>query len=250
MVIGLLVLLAAMIMPNFFRQYRAVQLPESARRLQAQISMVRAHAAWDAKRYRIRFPNLEAEELDPLGTDRQPIIEREDDPLEEPEVWNLVTAPWAVGDTLLGDTWCAEVRLERPTIDSIREARESRSEVSDILTEKFRDFDPRWPPLYIEPDGVSEWATFVLTEAPRDLEPDEIAERIELDDEDRIEVIEIIVEGETGLMWMQRPFYEEELDLFEDKNWPIVLRMDFLESRVLTEDDVLELREFKIKQGT
>ena len=248
LVIALLALLAAMIMPNFFRQYRARQLPESAQRLQALVSMTRAHAAWDAKRYRLRFPDREDEELDPIGTDRQPIIEREDDPIEEPEVWQLVTAPWAVGETLLGDTWCVEVRLERPTIDAIREAREKRSEVSDILTKKFRDFDPRWPPLYIEPDGVSEWATFVLTEASRDLEPDEIADRIELEGEEHVEVIEIILEGETGLMWMQRPFYEEELDLFEEKNWPIVLRQDFTERRVLTEDDVLELREYKIKQ--
>ena len=36
---------------------------------------------------------------------------------------------------------------------------------------------------------------------------------------------------------------EEELDLFEEKNWPIVLRQDFLDPRVLTEDDVLELHD-------
>ncbi|MCH7995276.1 MAG: hypothetical protein IIB57_12650, partial [Planctomycetes bacterium] len=79
---------------------------------------------------------------------------------------------------------------------------------------------------------------FVLTEAPRGSDIDS------LDDYGAIEVIQ---EGETGLIWLQRPFYEEELDLFEEKNWPIVLRQDFLDPRVLTEDDVLELHDSLLK---
>ncbi|MCH7632740.1 MAG: hypothetical protein IIB59_05965, partial [Planctomycetes bacterium] len=56
-----------------------------------------------------------------------------------------------------------------------------------------------------------------------------------------------ILEGLTGLCWLQRPFYDEELDLFADKGWPAVLRQDFLRPDMLTEDDVLELREIRVK---
>jgi hypothetical protein len=58
--------------------------------------------------------------------------------------------------------------------------------------------------------------------------------------------IEVILEGPTGLAWLQRPFYDEELDLFEEKGWPAVLRKDFLDKAVLTEDDILELWPYPI----
>ncbi len=238
LVIGILVAIASLVMPTFIRQIERAQLPESARRLRSQIALVRANAAYDGKRYRIRFPVEDEDETDPLGGDRQPIIEREDDPIEEPDEFNLVTAPWAVGVTLLDGVWCPEVRLGKPTIESVRDARERRSLTEDDLEEEFREFqefDPQRPPLFVEPDGTSEWATFVLTGAPRDMDFDE------LEDEPQIEVI---LDGPTGLAWLQRPFYDEELDLFEEHGWPAVLRRDFLDRRVLTEDDVLEILPF------
>jgi hypothetical protein len=93
-------------------------------------------------------------------------------------------------------------------------------------------------PLVFEPDGTSDWATFLLVaDAPRQIDIEEL---------ENYERIEVIYEGQTGLAWLQRPFYEEELDLFEEKNWPVVLRRDFLRPQVLTEDDVLELRDFRV----
>jgi len=59
--------------------------------------------------------------------------------------------------------------------------------------------------------------------------------------------IDVIVDGLSGLCWLQRPFYDEELDLFEEKNWPAVLRKDFLSPLELTERDVLELRELPVQ---
>ncbi len=144
-----------------------------------------------------------------------------------------------MGKTLLGDVWCAEVRLGRPTIEEIRKRRERAAEQIDLeLKEAFKDIDPQRPPLYVEPDGSSEWAVFILTDAPRDIELDK------LEDFPRVE---LIVDGTTGLAWLQRPFYEEELDLFEEKGWPAVLRQDLVDPRVLTEDDVLEIREMHVQ---
>lgn len=234
--IGLLVAISAIAIPNFVRQVEREELPGSGRQLRSLLALARANASFEGKRYRIRFPK--EDEKDALGGDRQPLIEREDDPIRDPEVFHEVTAPWAFGKTLLGKVWCVEVRLGRPTIEDLRERRDEVTEISDELLRSTEDFDPEYPPLYIEPDGSSEWAKFTLTNAPRGTKIDE------LEDHPRID---LIVEGTTGLAWMQRPFYDEELDLFEEKGWPAVLRQDFLDPRVLTENDVLELREITIR---
>jgi type II secretory pathway pseudopilin PulG len=237
LVIGLLVAISAIAIPNFIGQLEREELPGSVRQLRSLISLTRANAAYDGKRYRIRFPSEEEKDL--TGDTRQPIVEREDDPIHNPEFYVAVTAPWALGSTFLGKVWCAEVRTGRPTIEDLQDLRErGRQDVADELMREQENLEPDRPPLYIEPDGASEWATFVITSAPRETPIDELEEHPR---------IELIVEGSTGLAWIQRPFYDEELDLFEEKGWPAVLRQDFLDPRELTENDVLELREITVK---
>lgn len=239
LVMGLLVLISAITIPNFMRQIERETLPGSANQLRSLITLIRANAAFDGVRYRLRFPLLE-EDLenseDLLNGRYQPIIEREDDPIHHPEEFNLVTDPWAIGKTFLGDVWCAEVRPGRPTIEQLQHLRETRNDIQDALTEAFdeenQDFEAERPPLIIESDGTSEWVTFVVTEAPVGTELDSLEDYPSID---------VILDGETGLAWLQRPFFEEELDLFEEKNWPAVLRQDFLNPNPLTEDDILEL---------
>ncbi|MFQ5590266.1 MAG: Tfp pilus assembly protein FimT/FimU [Phycisphaerae bacterium] len=238
LVLGIVVLISAMAIPTFIDEFRREELPGSGRQLRSLLTLVAANASFDGKRYRVRFPK--EDETDALGGDRQPLVEREDDPFEQPEVYNMVTLPWAVGNTLLDNVRCAEVRLGRPTIEQLRRR---RNEIEDIRKEAadLEKFSPVLLPLVFEPDGTSDWATFVLVaNAPRDVDIDEL---------DNYERIEVIYEGETGFAWLQRPFYEEELDLFEEKNWPVVLRTDFLRRTVLTEDDVLELRDFRIRDA-
>lgn len=230
----LLAAVAALVLPSFFGEFQAAQLPTSARQMRSFVAMARAHAQFDGRRYRIRFPGEDEDKADTLGSDRQPLVEREDDPIDEPGVFNLVTEPWAVGETLLAKVWCAEVRLGRPTVEMLLE---ERNAIEDALTGAVEDFDPLRPPLIIEPDGTSDWATFVLTQAPRDIEFDALKDEVR---------IEVIVDGETGIAWLQRPLYDEEVDLFDEHHWPVVLRQDFLDPRVLTEDDVLELQESRI----
>jgi len=236
---ALLVAISAMALPSFLGQMDKERLPGSAGQLRSLLALVRANAAYDGKRYRVRFPGEDEEVLG--SDDRQPIVEREDDPIHEPELYVRVTSPWAVGGTLLGDVWCAEVRMGRPTIEKLKELRErGPDEISQELLRQ-RDaehFEPERPPMPIEPDGASEWATFVLTDAPRNTPIEQIEDFPRL---------ELIIEGSTGLAWIQRPFYDEELDLFEEKGWPAVLRQDFTDARELTENDVLELRDITIK---
>jgi len=123
LVIGLLMLISAIALPNFYRQFEREQLPTSAEQLRALIILTRANAALDSKRFRIRFPRKE--ELDDLGTRQQPMVEREDDPMERPDEFLPVLAPWAIGQTLLSDVRCAEIRLGRPSIEDLKLRRES-----------------------------------------------------------------------------------------------------------------------------
>ncbi len=240
LVVGILVLLATLAMPNLAGDIARRRLRVSAFQMRSLLELVRNHAQFDGKRYRIRFP--EDDELDPMGGDRQPIIERENDPLKEPDEWKRVIAPWTFGETLLKDVWCVQVRLERPTIEKLLHPEVA---VADKLEASFEDFDENRPPLYVEPDGTSPWVTYVLTQADRELEPDDLEPPVYGDD-DYPEIIELIVEGPTGMIWLQRPLYQEELELFEENGWPPVLRKDFFERSLLTEDDVLELPESEI----
>ncbi|MCC6649874.1 MAG: hypothetical protein IT348_01850 [Candidatus Eisenbacteria bacterium] len=239
LVMGMLVLIAGIAVPRLMSQLQGRQLELSSRQMAAVISLVRANAQFDGKRYRIRFAN--EDERDEISDPDQPIIEREDDPMEEPGRFNPVLASWVRGETLMGRVWCAEVRLGKPSIEELRTMRESRgSEIEKEQIRAFEDFDPDRPPLVIEPDGSCEWATFVFTEAPRDYDLQQLEEEVRL---------ELILDGFTGQSWLQRPFYDEEIDLFEEKHWPAVLRQDLLTSAVLTEDDVLEIHERRMLQG-
>lgn len=239
LVIGLLLLISAITLPNFFSELKREELPTSANQLRALVTLARANAAFDAMRYRIRFPR--EGETDALGGVHQPIVEREDDPIAHPEVFNPVTTSWAVGKTLLGEVRCAEVRLGRPTVADIKQRRESASrelEQAFGVRTKGEEFERERPPVYIEPDGTSDWATFTLTKAPLEIPLSELYQQPGID---------MILDGLTGLCWLQRPFYDEELDLFKEKNWPAVLRKDFLTPRMLTEQDVLELRDLPVQ---
>lgn len=236
--VGLMVLITAIVVPNFFRQIKGQELERSAKQLRSLLTLVRANAAFDGQRYRLRFPS-EDDDITRLLDDRQPIIERENDPIHNPEVFTAVKASWTLGHTLLGDVWCAEVRLGRPTIAKLQALKKRTADrISREMRKRNEDFEPQRLPIYIEPDGSSEWAVFVLTTAPRDIEPEEL---------ENFPRLELIADGALGLAWIQRPFFEEELDLFEEKGWPAVLRQDYVSSRILTEDDVLEIREGGIR---
>lgn len=245
LVAGLIAVLAALVLPNLAGQIKSQELDASAQQLRSLVSLISANAAFEGKRFRIRFAG--PDETDPFGGFNQPIIEREDDPMYGPEIFNRVDDPWVRGETFVGDVRCAQVRLGRPRIDDIRRRREQAAEsITRALNdrEQREKFSADFPPLYIEPDGTSDWAVFLLTSASREIPAEELS-----GDFEAYPQVEVILEGPTGLCWLQRPFYDEELDLFEEKNWPAVLRQDFLRKQPLTERDVLELREIQIRDA-
>lgn len=238
LVIGILATLAALVLPNLLKDLERARLPESARQLRSLVQVTRAHAMYDGKRYRVRFP--EDNEIDDEGGNRQPLVEREDDPLLEPGVFRRVQSVWTQGDTLLRGIRCLEVRLGKPTVEELMSG--DTTQHDQLVEELGSDANEIRPPLYIEPDGTSEWATMVVTNAP----PDAGDRADELDEQ--YEQIEVILDGFTGLAWLQRPFYDEELQMLAANNWPPVLRRDFLTPQLLTEDDVIEIQETLIRK--
>ena len=245
LVIGLLAILAATVVPNLLGSLIAQRLPKSAKQMRSLVQLTRANAMLDGKRYRIRFPR--EDELDGEGTDVQPIVECEEEPFREPGVYEMVTGVWAQGETVLEGVWCARVRLGKPTveqllenIDDVTAELDEEEKEDDVFYQEFiEEFEEEYPPLVIEPDGTSEWATFVMIEAPRDTEEDD------LEDCKRIEVI---YDGLTGLCWLQRPFYEDELEMLLENGWPPVLRKDFLRPKALTEEEVIEIQESLVRR--
>ncbi|MCB9850578.1 MAG: prepilin-type N-terminal cleavage/methylation domain-containing protein [Phycisphaerales bacterium] len=239
LVIGLLALMAGFVMPTMIESLEQERLPESARQLRALLQLTRANAMYEGRRYRIRFPA--EDELDDRGEQRQPIVEVERDPLTEPDQFDSVKAAWASEETLKRGIRCARVRLGKPTVDMLmgRDGadRQFLEEEEEIEQAQDLEFDDGFPPLIIEADGTCEWATFLLTDAAEDEDVTDVDPR-EVD----YSMLEVILDGLTGLAWLQRPLYDDELEMMREHDWPPVLRMDFIRPQALTEDNVLEIR--------
>ena len=53
--------------------------------------------------------------------------------------------------------------------------------------------------------------------------------------------LDVILDGRLGMIFLQRPLSEDEIDVLLDKGHSPILRRDFLRRAPLTEDDVLEI---------
>jgi prepilin-type N-terminal cleavage/methylation domain-containing protein len=244
LVLGLMAIMAAMVMPSLFGRFTRAQLPESANKMRALLQLTRANAMLEGRRHRVRFPR--EDELDGLGERRQPIIEVEDDPIEAPDDFRPVLDSWAQDETLHRGVRCVRVRLGKPTIELLLgEVEEDQRFLDDLEEDQGEKFEEGFPPLIFETDGTSEWATYVLTDAPPDIEYEDL--EVEGADVDYTQ-IEVILDGLLGLAWLQRPLYEEELDMMRENGWPPVMRKDFLNPVALTEDNVLEIQETAIRR--
>ncbi|MCH8913001.1 MAG: hypothetical protein IIA33_05465 [Planctomycetes bacterium] len=236
LVLGLLALLAFMVVPSFRSPLERSSLPESGGRMRALLTLTRANAMLDGLRYRVRFLDEFDEEWDELSEHdrRQPYIEFEADPIEEPEEFYPVKASWAIADTFIGDVWCYQVRFGEPTFETVIAELEEQEFVDEeeLKEEMGLEKDEPWV-LIFDPDGTSEWMTFRLIDVPYDdFEESELENYPQLD---------VIYDGRLGMVFLQRPLSEEEVDVLLEKGHSPILRRDFLRPEPLTEDDVLEI---------
>lgn len=236
LVAALLAFLAFLVVPNLRTPLERSHLPESGERLRALVGLTRANAMLDGLRYRMRYLEPRDEMYDDLAESdrRQPFIEIESDPIGAPGEFVPLRAAWATGTTFLGDVWCYSVRWGEPTFESVM-AELQDQELEDEEQRKRElglEEDDEWVMIF-EPDGTSDWMTFRLIDAP----PADF-------DEGRVEgypQLDVIVDGRMGMVFLQRPLGDEELDVLLDKGHSPILRRDFLRPTALTEDDVLEI---------
>jgi len=234
LVMGLISLMMGYVLPSFWNSLQAEALPSSAREFRALLYHVRSRAMMDGRRYRIRFP-AEDEFSDHPERRVQPLIEREDEPMAEPGTYYEVNSSWAREPVLRHGIRCVEFKLGMPVLtlgnrgeeeaESVDELDDAPELDEDLLTE-IR--------LVFEPDGSSDWATFTLAE---------LQDPEELEDLDSAPLLNIMLDGRTGQIWIQQPLLREEAELLLRENGSHILHMDRINAKPITEDNILRLRD-------
>jgi prepilin-type N-terminal cleavage/methylation domain-containing protein len=237
LVLGILALLAYFTGISMRGPLQRSALPESGHRLRSLIQLTWANAMLDGKRYRIRMLS-EDEELAEDLTPRerlQPMVEIERDPAREPGVFTPVLASWAQSDVFVGDVWCFDVRPGEPnTASMLVEPEEMElADEEERREELGLEDDQSWV-MILEPDGTSEWMVFRLVDCPHDdFHESGLEEYPQL---------AVIVDGPLGLVFLQRPLHEEEIDMLASYGHSPLLRRDFMTSKKLTDEDVEEIK--------
>lgn len=231
LVILVLGLLAAISLPELGKEMERRSLVESADRLRALVVMTHARAMQDGRRYRIQFPGT----IDPLDTrtdkdidvpikTEQPEIHRQIDPLGNPDAFERFDAPWIPQNVMQEGTRCVAVQPGRPNFEITAE--------SPIAGPQISEGHATFVPVTLNPDGTSDWATFVLTDLPYDTE---------LSAESAPQIINLIVDGRTGQAWMQRALRVQEVELMQERGAEPILHVDFTSGEWITENNILEV---------
>ena len=210
-VLGILALLVGFSWPYLEGRITASSLPESADRIRDMLFMVRAEAAMEHRRHRIRF----------APEQQHPIIEYEPDPIREPGLWEPIDSPWTKEAILVSDVQVHEIRLGRPRYlrpisDDEDPTEEEQQEFEDegLETDEFQFLDTEAsvmddeeeaidedrPLIIFEADGSTEWATFILATKP--------LEEV-LEEEDR--QLWVVLDGRTGLAKVREKVTEAQL---------------------------------------
>lgn len=226
--IALLALLIGIALPNLAPDLRQRSLTESADRLRALIVMCRAKAMQEGLVYRVSFPGtpdpndpFADKEVEIPGETLQPIIERQIDPLKNPESFGGFDATWKDISILQPGTRCVAVFPDRPSF----EIRPESPVAGPSITEGTAPFVH----LYMNPDGTTNWVTFVLTDLPYETQ-------IQSYHVGRI--FNVIVDGRTGQTWVQRALRTEEVELMQELHVQPLLHIDFTSSQEITEENI------------
>ncbi|HSW44312.1 MAG TPA: hypothetical protein VLM89_01945 [Phycisphaerae bacterium] len=232
LVIGLLGLIGLILLPNLGDEIWRRSLIESADRLRSLIVMTHAGAVHDGVKYRIQFPGTAdpndrdaRKEIDiPIET-LQPQVYRQSDALRYPEAFEEVELPFGGAAVLQPGTRCVAVLPGRPSFDV--------EGSGPIAGPSIGEGQQTFVPLALHPDGTSEWVTFVLTDLPYDTQ---------LEWEHAARILNVIVDGRTGQVWVQRALRREEVKLMQEKGASPILHVDFTSADEITEDNLLKIQ--------
>ena len=240
LVLMLLGLLVAFVAPNLSGEMRRRSLTESADRLRSLIIITHAKAMEDGVRYRIEFPGTP----DPLDEDaektidvpvetRQPNVIRQDNPIGRPDQYGGFDAPWKKGPILMEGTRCVMAYHGTPSFDT--------EHGGEIAGRPFGEGDEvEFVSLTLNPEGTCDWITFVLTDLPWD---------VELKPYHAHRILNVVVDGRTGHVWIQRSLTVDELEVIQDEGGSPVFHRDFLLTKLLTDEDISVVDVFQNKTG-
>ena len=229
--IAMLVIIIAFTFPDLGREMQRRSLVESADRLRSLIVMAHAESMRTGLRYRIYFPGTPDpldrhadEEIDVPFKTEQPIIRRQDDPLNNPEAYGDFEAGWKNQAILQDGTRCVALRPGKPSFEM--------SSHSPIAGTSITEEQAIFVPLTFNPDGTCNWVHMVITDLPFDvkLEPEHVSH-----------ILNVIVDGRTGQTWVQRALRVEEVEVIEKKKASPILYVDFTRPDLITEDNILEI---------
>jgi prepilin-type N-terminal cleavage/methylation domain-containing protein len=233
LVISLLALLLVFVYPDLKGNMRRRSLIESANNLRALIAMTQAQAMQDGVKRRIQFPgtpdpldpNAEKEVDVPLET-AQPIVQQQLDPLNNPEIFGHDTEP--TDRVMRQGTRCVAV-VPWTTEMFCDNSGGSQIAGPDISSQGLTTFVP----FTLNTDGTCDKVAFVLTDLAPDVEPQEY---------DVGHILFLVVDGRTGMTWIQRAWRLEECELMarpEYKGVSPVLRADHTDPAIITEANIL-----------
>jgi prepilin-type N-terminal cleavage/methylation domain-containing protein len=221
--------------PDFQAEFGRRSLTESADRLRALIVMCHSEAMREGRYYRIEMPNTpDPNDPDarktvevPLETEQPRVIRQQD--LLNPESWEDFDAYWKSDNVLQNGTRCIGVFPGRPNFDI--------QGTSPIAGPQIDGTETTFVPVIFNPDGTCDWATFVLTDLPPDteLQPSHVAR-----------ILNVIVDGRTGQVWIQRALRVEEVEVMQERGASPIFHMDFLSPQPITEENILEIH---VRQG-
>lgn len=229
----LLGFIIAFVFPDLSSEKQARSLIESSDRLRSLIAMSHAEAMQSGLRYRIAFPGTPdpldrtaQKEIDVPAQTLQPTVQRQNDPLNNPESYGDFDAEWKSQEILMEGTRCVAVLPGRPAFEI--------SGSSPIAGPSIAKNQAVFVPLTINPDGSCDWVTFVLTDLPLEIE--------EPLSEHATRIYNVIVDGRTGQAWIQRALRVEEVEVMNEHGASPILHMDFTSGDMITEDNILEIR--------
>lgn len=141
-VVTLIGVLALFVWPDFSAAGRRRQLLESQQRMEAAVTMCRAQAANEGRRYRLRF-----------HADGSVQLQRQVDALAAPHEYEAVREPWALTPLLLDSVWVEAVQLlpdgPAPVMIVDEEIRMPELDQEPVAVDEF----DRPPAVVFMPDG-------------------------------------------------------------------------------------------------
>jgi hypothetical protein len=179
----------------------------------------------DGIKYRVQLPGtpdpldkFANQEVDIPFETVQPEVYRQDRPLEFPDSFARVDEEWTKEPFLQDGVRCVRVHGGMPDIELLAGAMPTSDKTEYV-------------PLTFNPDGTSDWVTFVITDLPFDVKDEE--------DQNVTRIYNLIVDGRTGQSWFQRKLRRNtELKVLEEHKASPVLHMDFIVADPITEDNI------------